>query len=204
MKKTICILLTLACVITSACSVTEQKSSKKHKRESDKHSISKEDDTDDKYDDDDDYEDEKEPEQKYNLAGTEWTTSDDSYMTISDDMVLHWYQSRDELDDNYSAGDVTVYLGDDAFEYLTVDLNDKFGIDADELEQLIERNEKYTMENLICLNIEYFSYMVDGEESIDTANNKTGYWYGFVMNDGAYLDVANMQTGSYYGFSLVE
>lgn len=140
----------------------------------------------------------KKDKNKYDLADTEWVASDDSYMTISKKMKMKWCMEEGD-EDNYYAGKITFYQGEEAFEYVTEDL-EEYGVEASELKHIIKKND-YSMDNLICLHIEYTAEVIDGEEI--EIYNPDGYWYGIMEDDGESMMVVNMDTATEYNFEKV-
>lgn len=131
------------------------------------------------------------------VVNTSWVARDGSCMVFIDDTNYAWYQKKDVVDDNYFAGTYEFYMGNAALEHLTVDLKE-FGVTKDEMQQIFDSNEEYSLENFVCMTVDNESFMLAGEEQLE--QNKEISYYGFLLQDGNYLDIANMVTGTYYGF----
>ena len=132
------------------------------------------------------------------LAGTSWlSVNDHSQWVFHDDQTFHCYRSKDETDDNYYAGTYDFHIGQDAMDYLTQDLA-QYGVTAEEMQEVIDRSDTYTLDNLVCFSTTNQSFLLDGQEQL-TEEVITAY-FGFLLKDGTYLDIANMITGTYYGF----
>ncbi len=140
----------------------------------------------------------KDKEYKELLAGTCWIAGDESYMVFEDEENYIWYQDRNVVDDNYVKGAYEFYMGKDAYLHLTDDLK-SYGVTADELDRVLEANDDYDMDNLVCLTVHNDSFILDGEETLKGIVDVS--YFGFLLEDGTYLDICNMNTGSYYGFT---
>lgn len=132
------------------------------------------------------------------VANTSWIARDKSCMVFMEDDRYAWYQTKEITDDNYYAGTYQLFLGEAALKHLTVDL-EEYGVTEDEMQQVFDKNEEYSLENFVCMTIENDSFMLNGEEQLD--QNKEVSYFGFLLQDGTYLDIANMTTGTYYGFT---
>ena len=134
------------------------------------------------------------------------TMGDNSYMVFDKkNKSFTYYQSYLDTSDNYYSGTYHIYAGQDAFDYITEDL-DELGVEKDELRQMINMNEEYEMDNLICICLDYDELIVDGERQ--DREPWTIHYYGFYLTpeeDGEtynVLDVANMEAMSYVTFVL--
>lgn len=126
-----------------------------------------------------------------------WQASqDESLMVCEEDGSFKYYQSADDMTDNYYEGTYEFYVGDNAVDYITSELSD-YGLTEDELEEIFKRNDEYNEENFVCLVLNNESCIIDGENQIQSSY-KTPY-YGFYLeeNGKTYLDIANMNTGNY-------
>lgn len=132
------------------------------------------------------------------VTDSAWRSVDDeSYMVFKDDANYAWYQVEGEEDDNYFAGTYEFYIGEAAVSHLTVDLAE-FEITNEEIQDIFDSNEEYSLENFVCMTVDNSSFMLNGEEQL--AENKPMSYFGFLLRDNTYLDIVNMITGSYYGF----
>ncbi len=130
----------------------------------------------------------------------EWqTTGDKSLLVCEKNGDFKYYQSAEDMTDNYFDGTYEFYVGADAVDYITSDLKE-YDVTEDELEEIFKNNEEYNEENFIILVLNNESCIMDGEEQIDSAY-KTPY-FGFYLEDDEdlYLDLANMNSSNYITF----
>jgi hypothetical protein len=123
-----------------------------------------------------------------------------SYLVLESSKRFKYYRSKDELDDYYYSGTYEFYSGQEAIDYVVNDLS-QYGVTRDEIDDLIERNEKYRVSNFVCMVIHNEEQIVDGEDIMEE-DVMTPY-YGFYLKDGSNegLDIANMNVGGYYYFT---
>lgn len=155
-----------------------------------------------RYDDDDDAIDYVKMIEKNNWI----TTGDNSYMVFDKKTKsFTYYQSYLDTSDNYYTGKYQIYAGDDAFEYITEDISE-LGVEKSEIRQMINMNDDYEMENLLCICLDYEELIVDGEKQ--DRDPWTIHYFGFYLTpeeDGEtynVLDVCNMEAASYVTFVL--
>ena len=154
-------------------------------------------------DDDDWTTDDSNKSQNYSgtdaFTGNSYSAGDGSVIYFQTDGTFEWYLSADDTSDNYYTGTYEVYTGEDALEYITVDLSD-YGVTVDEMYEFFARNadnDFYQMSNLCCVVLHNDERMMDGKlESM----GKDTYYMGFYQ-DG-YYDAANMDTGNYAQFTM--
>ncbi len=134
------------------------------------------------------------------------TTGDNSYMVFDKKTKsFTYYQSYLDTTDNYYTGTYQIYAGEDAFEYITEDI-DELGVEKSEIRSMISMNEEYEMENLLCICLDYEELIVDGEKQ--DRDPWTIHYFGFYLTpeeDGEtynVLDVCNMEAASYVTFVL--
>lgn len=134
------------------------------------------------------------------------TTGDNSYMVFDKKTKsFTYYQSYLDTSDNYYTGKYQIYAGEDAFEYITEDI-DELGVEKSEIRSMISMNEEYEMENLLCICLDYEELIVDGEKQ--DRDPWTIHYFGFYLTpeeDGEtynVLDVCNMEAASYVTFVL--
>lgn len=132
------------------------------------------------------------------IVNTAWIARDESYMVFMEENRYAWYQKKEITDDNYYAGTYEFFMGSAALEHLTVDLAD-YGVTKEEMQQVFDRNEEYSLDNFVCMTVDNDSFMLNGQEQLE--ENKEVSYFGFLLEDGTYLDIANMTTGTYYGFT---
>ena len=137
---------------------------------------------------------------KREIPDQNWVeTNDESYLTFKSGKQFVYYKDIDVDDDYYYEGSYEIYIGDEAVDYITNDLED-YGVTDEELEGLFDRNKKYDEENLICLVLNNETCMIGGENTMKEP--VTAPYYGFILVDGdeVVLDIANMNTGTYFNF----
>lgn len=128
------------------------------------------------------------------LENTSWYATDNSNV-IFEDGIITWYREADS--ESYYKGKYKTYVGEDAYNYLTKDLKE-YGVTKGELNDLFKRNNLYSKDKLIVVDIYYDKFMLDGMEQ--KVSNPHVPWFGFILEDNTLLDVANMNTESYYRF----
>lgn len=132
------------------------------------------------------------------------TTGDGSYLVFNKrDNTFKYYMSYADTTDNYYSGHYDIYIGKDALEYITEDLED-YGVTKDELRQLFRNNVTYDKENLICICLNNEEMIKDGSREND--DEWTTHYFGFYLVsdiDGKeydILDLTNMDSASYITF----
>lgn len=128
---------------------------------------------------------------------TNWVASDGSEMVFAAN-TFYWYKSSTDHNDNYYFGKYEIYIGSDAVDFITTDLSN-YGVTRSELESVFAKNEEYSEDNFIVVNLNYSKMVINGETSVPETTLVP--WYGFILDDGTILDVANMNTGTYYKFT---
>ena len=134
------------------------------------------------------------------------TTGDNSYMVFDKKTKsFTYYQSYLDTSDNYYTGKYQIYAGDDAFEYITEDISE-LGVEKSEIRSMINMNDEYEMDNLLCICLDYEELVVGGEKQ--DRDPWTIHYFGFYLTpeeDGYtynVLDVCNMEAASYVTFVL--
>ena len=131
------------------------------------------------------------------MSGTTWIGKDGSEVVFSDSRIT-WYQSPDEHNDNYYAGEYKYLRGSEAVKYITTELAE-YDVTEEELKSLFERNNNYDESNFVVFDIRYDKFILSGAEQ--EIPRSLVPWYGFIINNETYLDVVNMNNASYYGFT---
>lgn len=126
-----------------------------------------------------------------------WQASGDSSLIVcKKDGSFKYYQSADELNDNYYEGTYEFHIGKDAVSYITTELS-AYGVTEEELEGVFDRNEQYSESNFVIFVLNNEACIVDGENIVDSPY-QTPYFGFYLEEDGVpYLDIANMNTGNY-------
>ena len=142
---------------------------------------------------------EKKEQEKESSIITEydWQGSGDSSLIVCEtDGSFKYYQSADELNDNYYEGTYEFYMGKDAVTYITTDLS-TYGVTKEELEGVFNRNEQYEESNFVIFVLNNEACIIDGENQVESPY-QTPYFGFYLEEDGVpYLDIANMNTGNY-------
>ncbi|WP_051688809.1 zinc ribbon domain-containing protein [Butyrivibrio sp. AE2032] len=152
-------------------------------------------------DDDDD----RKTDYKKIIEKNSWIAKgDQSYLVFTKkDKSFTYYQSYFDLSDNYYTGHYEIYVGEDAMDYITEDLDD-YGVTRDELRQTIRMNDDYETENLVCISLVHEEMIVGGVDQADSS--WTVNYFGFFLTPEKggktynVLDIANMETASYTTF----
>ncbi len=129
-----------------------------------------------------------------------WENSADSSLLICEtDGSFKYYQSAEDLTNNYFDGTYVFYMGKDAVNYITTELSD-YAVTEEELKTLFDNNEEYDESNFVILVLNNEACMVDGENQMESPA-KTPY-FGFCLeSEGVlYLDIANMNSANYHLF----
>lgn len=136
------------------------------------------------------------------------TTGDNSYMVFDKKTKsFTYYQTYLDTSDNYYTGKYQIYAGEDAFDYITEDISE-LGVEKSEIRSMINMNDEYEMENLLCICLDYEELIVGGEKQ--DRDPWTVHYFGFYLTpeeDGHtynVLDVCNMEAASYVTFVLEE
>ena len=126
-----------------------------------------------------------------------WQASGDASLIVcKKDGSFKYYQSAEELNDNYYEGTYEFYMGEDAVDYITIELS-AYGVTREELEGVFDRNENYDESNFVIFVLNNEACIMDGENVVDSPY-QTPYFGFYLEEDGVpYLDIANMNTGNY-------
>ncbi len=137
------------------------------------------------------------------LNNSIWVSEKDTMFEFFNN-EFRWYQSIDNVFDNYYSGNFQVMRGEEAYNYLTTELNE-YGITKNELDNYFERNsnsDDYNLDNLIYLELTNESVMIDGK--VEDMNNQLSHYFGYVIDYESSLDIVNMNTGTKLLFHLEE
>jgi uncharacterized protein YxeA len=123
----------------------------------------------------------------------------DSYLEFGKKKTFKYYRDSSDLSNNYYEGTYKLYIGQEAFDYITEDLSE-YGMTAEELKDAIRRGDGYEISNLVCFVMENKTCMIDGENTLDKPVSTP--YFGFYLTDKKHsvLDLANMKTATYYTF----
>lgn len=130
----------------------------------------------------------------YKLKDTEWITSPDpSVLVFEDKQNFCFYRDDDVRDDNYFEGEYDFYIGDDAVDYITEDL-EEYGLTKKEINRFIDDDQP--LENFVCLVLHNQSCIVDGEETVDEPYDTPFYGFLYDGGDERSLTLVNMNTAN--------
>lgn len=144
---------------------------------------------------------EKEQEKESSIITEyDWQGSEDSSLIVCEtDGSFRYYQSADNLSDNYYEGTYEFYMGKDAVSYITTELS-AYGVTEEELEGVFDRNEQYSESNFVIFVLNNEACIIDGENQVESPY-QTPYFGFYLEEDGVpYLDIANMNSGNYHLF----
>ena len=155
--------------------------------------------------DDEDDEDDDDDEDDFDIKsliideGSWIETNSESYLVFENKKEFKYYKDYDVLDDYYYEGTYKIYVGEDAVDYVVNDLSEYY-VEEDELEDLFDRNDKYSEENFILIILNNDHCYIEGEDTpVDISSSP--YFGFFIEDDGHYvLDIANMNSANYYWF----
>lgn len=134
------------------------------------------------------------------LISYNWQGSNDgSLIVFEQDGTFRYYQTAEDLTDNYFEGTYEFYVGADAVEYITTSLS-QYSITEDELTNVFDNNDEYDESNFVCFSLNNEACYMGGENTVDTPY-QTPY-FGFCLEEDGdlYLDIANMNTANYHLF----
>ncbi len=147
----------------------------------------------------------KEPETSSKLSTAfiteyKWqATSDSSLIVCEKDGSFKYYQSAEDLTNNYFEGTYGFYVGKPAVTYITTELSE-YAVTKAELEGLFDRVEEYDESNFVVFVLNNEACMIDGENVVE-APYQTPYYGFFLESDGVpCLDIVNMNSGNYQLF----
>ena len=142
------------------------------------------------------------------LDNTAYVAGDSSYLLLGPNSTLNnfkWYQSQDNLTDNYYAGMYTAYFGDNAAKFITEDKS-CYGVTKEELSRVSSGDYS----KLVVLYVDYSEIMIDGESklaefnnSIDKDNPKSITYYGEIDEKGN-LGLVNMMSANILSFTKID
>ncbi len=129
-----------------------------------------------------------------------WQASGDSSLIACEiDGTFKYYQSAEDLTNNYFEGTYEFYMGEAAVTYITTELSD-YGVTKEELEGVFDRSEEYEEDNFVVFILNNEACMMDGVNQIEKPY-QTPYFGFCVESEGTpCLDIANMNSGNSYFF----
>lgn len=212
-KYLLLIMCMLCALLFGACSQDSSDDDKEDRR------TERSEDDDDEDDEDEDDEDEKKDSEEdkkeddtddshkpavsdeaARLTAYNWQgTKDSSLLVFEQDGTFRYYQTAEDLTDNYFEGTYEFYVGADAVDYITTDLSD-YSVTKNELEGIFEGSDDYDESNFVCFTLNNEACYMGGENTLEKPY-QTSY-FGFCLEEDSdlYLDIANMNSANYHLF----
>jgi len=132
------------------------------------------------------------------VSGYTWVEKSDSLLQLNSLGSFRYYKDKNDLTDYYYTGTYEVYVGQDAIEYITEDLQ-KYGVTKQEIQDLLDRNPGYySEEQLYCIVLNNQTCMINGTNTMTTP--VTTPYYGFMLKSGT-LSLVNMNSATRYSFT---
>lgn len=199
-----CILCTLLFGACSNDSSDDDKDDRRTERSEDEEDEDDEDEDDKKDSKEDQKEDDSDEaavsDEAARLTAYNWQgTKDGSLLVFEQDGTFRYYQTAEDLTDNYFEGTYEFYVGADAVDYITTDLSD-YSVTKNELEGIFEGSEEYDESNFVCFTLNNEACYMGGENTVEKPY-QTSY-FGFCLEEDGdlYLDIANMNSANYHLF----
>lgn len=145
------------------------------------------------------YKDEYNNKESFNISGYSWLGIDNSILYLNNNHKYSWYQNDQDHNNNFYAGDYEFYTGEDAINYISINLPE-YGL-TEEKQRNIIKNNNYEIKDYYILIINCNKSIIDNQEQ---NLNNTIYYYGFYNNNLNQLNLTNIQTNSSAQFNLKE
>lgn len=135
-----------------------------------------------------------------NIAGHSFVVSDDSYIVFNKDNSFYWYQSKDNLNDNYYYGSYTIYRGDNAVNNISQNLA-LYNLTKEDQYSFINsfESEGNNIDLYYNLNLHNEKIVVDG---VSNEMSRDTNYYGMAYNDFKEFKMVNMTSSNYAVFLL--
>ena len=127
---------------------------------------------------------------------------DGSLIVCKEDGSFKYYQSAEDLENNYFEGTYEFYVGEAAVKYITTTL-EEYGVTRKKLKQVWASSNAYDISNFICLVLNNETCMVDGQNVMESPCRTPYFGFCLKQEDVLYFDIANMNTANYYNFIAV-
>ena len=200
-KYLLLIMCMLCALLFGACSNDSSDDDKEDRRTERSEDDDDEDDADEKKEDDTD--DSHKPavsDEAARLTSYNWQgTKDGSLLVFEQDGTFRYYQTAEDLTDNYFEGTYEFYVGADAVDYITTTLS-QYSVTEEELTRIFDNSDEYDESNFVCFTLNNEACYMGGENSVDEPY-PTSY-FGFCLEEDGdlYLDIANMNSANYHLF----
>lgn len=122
-----------------------------------------------------------------------------SYLVFESNSRFRYYETYGDDDSSYYEGTYEIYVGRDAIEYVSEDL-EEYGVTEEEIEELLAADKDYCEENFVCIVLNNESCMVDGVNTLD--EEVVAPYIGNYLIDGdeSGLDLTNMNQATHVFF----
>ncbi|MCR5529099.1 MAG: zinc-ribbon domain-containing protein [Saccharofermentans sp.] len=122
-----------------------------------------------------------------------------SYLVFESGNRFRYYETYGDDDSSYYEGTYEIYVGRDAIEYVSEDL-EEYGVTEEEIEELLAADSDYCEENFVCIVLNNESCMVDGVNTLDE-EVMTPYIGNYLVDDDeSGLDLTNMNQATHVYF----
>lgn len=122
-----------------------------------------------------------------------------SYLVFESGNRFRYYETYGDDDSSYYEGTYEIYVGRDAIEYVSEDL-EEYGVTEEEIEELLAADKDYCEENFVCIVLNNESCMVDGVNTLDE-EVMTPYIGNYLVDDDeSGLDLTNMNQATHVYF----
>lgn len=122
-----------------------------------------------------------------------------SYLVFESGNRFRYYETYGDDDSSYYEGTYEIYVGRDAIEYVSEDL-EEYGVTEEEIEELLAADKDYCEENFVCIVLNNESCMVDGVNTLDE-EVMTPYIGNYLVDgDESGLDLTNMNQATHVYF----
>ncbi len=114
------------------------------------------------------------------LDKTAWNIPrDDSYLVFENEKDFKYYETEDE-DGNYYEGSYVLYTGEDAYDYVTDDL-ESFGFTESDFNDMVDQYKEYDTEDFVCVILHYDACYIDNENVLDEPHDTP--YFGWLTQD---------------------
>lgn len=136
--------------------------------------------------------------ESFDIKGHSWLANDNSTLYLNNDYSYTWYQDDQNHTDNYYLGTYQYYTGEDAISYISTYLK-QYGLTEEEQRSLFQ-NGTYQLKNYYLIILNCNQVIINQTEQ--TPELTTVYYYGFYNEQSQKLDLVNMDTATSASFTL--
>ena len=127
----------------------------------------------------------------------QWVGNGDLFI-FEDNEEFYWYESSDNLEDNYFHGTYTIYNGEKAIEYL----DNEQGFSRKEQEEKIASYTGVGVGRYYCIVLIAESLILDGEMQLSF--QRKIIYYGFYFEKEGLLFLFNLNTGELHKYAVYD